>query len=311
MKTNPENAGASPWALAWVTAIEDACESGRLQRGMGYAEEGVVESIDVGPSLIVASVRGSRRDPYSVYIHVPLLEESERYWNGIDVGPLLAIAAAEGDPALMELAIDAGIPVVPGWNRVAEFCSCPDEYMPCKHVVAVWLVIGLAIDADPELLLFLRGIPKWSDLLEGASQGETAAARSLVSALAGAASSFVRLREKKRSSGRKAEDPGRDQEAMQPLRATVEPRDEIQVPLDPVRFWEGEVAAERPPRGMIDEPGQEPPWVFQPPEPFPLRPDEPSYVEVMHQMYLEIRAGAARWLVPAVASEEEDSAQTS
>src|SRR5262249_11091194 len=39
-------------------------------------------------------------------------------------------------------------------------CSCPDDANPCKHIAAVYYLLGEQFDADPFLLFQLRGRAK-------------------------------------------------------------------------------------------------------------------------------------------------------
>ncbi|MGZ8708897.1 MAG: SWIM zinc finger family protein, partial [Thermoanaerobaculia bacterium] len=46
-------------------------------------------------------------------------------------------------------------------------CSCPDWSNPCKHIAAVYYLLGEEFDRDPFLLLHVRGISR-DDLTEPA-----------------------------------------------------------------------------------------------------------------------------------------------
>ncbi|HAI86386.1 MAG TPA: hypothetical protein DCL63_05275, partial [Firmicutes bacterium] len=39
-------------------------------------------------------------------------------------------------------------------------CTCPDWANPCKHIAAVFYVLGVEFNRDPFLLLLLRGMSK-------------------------------------------------------------------------------------------------------------------------------------------------------
>ena len=59
---------------------------------------------------------------------------------------------------------DEGLDLFPGGKLaprtydVTTSCSCPDYANPCKHVVAVLLILGEEIARRPMTLLELRGI---------------------------------------------------------------------------------------------------------------------------------------------------------
>jgi uncharacterized Zn finger protein len=54
-----------------------------------------------------------------------------------------------------------GVSLFPGAHReLATACSCPDWSNPCKHVAAVYYLIGEEFDRDPFLLFRLRGLAR-------------------------------------------------------------------------------------------------------------------------------------------------------
>jgi uncharacterized Zn finger protein len=57
-------------------------------------------------------------------------------------------------------------------------CSCPDSSNPCKHIAAVYYLLGEEFDRDPFLIFQLRGMPReeFLELLgEAATTGASAA----------------------------------------------------------------------------------------------------------------------------------------
>ena len=104
---------------------------GRLERGRSYARRGQVVSMTTDKGRVKASVQGSQPRPYQVTI------------------------------ALQTLASDH-------WDKLKDSetdCSCPDWSNPCKHVTAVYYLLGEEFDRDPFLLFRLRGMSR-EELLE-------------------------------------------------------------------------------------------------------------------------------------------------
>ncbi len=119
-------------------------------------------SIDFAGPKIRAKVQGSQRTPYSVAIELRAL--SDAHWNQvIEALSEQAIFAAKllaGEmPEDIESAFDAvGAPLFPQSARdLSTSCSCPDSANPCKHIAAVYYLLGERFDDDPFLIFQARG----------------------------------------------------------------------------------------------------------------------------------------------------------
>ncbi|MFJ4691308.1 SWIM zinc finger family protein [Streptomyces sp. NPDC088766] len=146
------------WGDAWITALEKgALDAERLARGRGYAEQGHVDAITVTPGLVLAYVRGSRTRPYRVQVRLRTLgdEDWERFLDAAVERP--GHIAALLDKEMPESLADCGVPLLPGPGDLAPQCSCPDRGHPCKHVAALCYQTARLLDADPFVLLLLRG----------------------------------------------------------------------------------------------------------------------------------------------------------
>ncbi|WP_244184131.1 SWIM zinc finger family protein [Streptomyces cellostaticus] len=146
------------WGNAWVDALEQgALDVKRLARGRGYADQGHVDAITVTPGLVLAYVRGSRPRPYRVQVRLRTLEDEdwERFLDTAADRP--GHIAALLDKELPESLADCGVPLLPGPRDLAPQCSCPDSGHPCKHAAALCYQMARLLDADPFVLLLLRG----------------------------------------------------------------------------------------------------------------------------------------------------------
>ncbi|RSS13294.1 hypothetical protein EF914_32870 [Streptomyces sp. WAC05458] len=146
------------WGNAWVAALEEgALDSARLARGRVYAERGTVDAITVTPGLVLAYVQGSRPRPYRVQVRLRTLGDGD--WEAfLDVaverpGHIAALL----DKELPHSLADCGVPLLPGPGDLAPQCSCPDSGHPCKHAAALCYQTARLLDADPFVLLLLRG----------------------------------------------------------------------------------------------------------------------------------------------------------
>ncbi|WP_416986232.1 SWIM zinc finger family protein [Streptomyces sp. T028] len=146
------------WGHAWVAALEEgALDVKRLARGRGYAQQGNVDAITVTPGLVLAYVQGSRPRPYRVQVRLRTLgeEDWERFLDAAVDSP--AHIAALLDKEMPESLADCGVPLLPGPGDLDPHCSCPDRAHPCKHAAALCYQTARLLDADPFVLLLLRG----------------------------------------------------------------------------------------------------------------------------------------------------------
>ncbi|WP_455770712.1 SWIM zinc finger family protein [Streptomyces chartreusis] len=146
------------WGNAWVAALEEgALDVKRLARGRGYAQEGHVDAITVTPGLVLAYVRGSRPRPYRVQVRLRTLDDAAwtRFLDAVAERP--GHIAALLDKEMPQSLADCGVPLLPGPGDLDPRCSCPDRGHPCKHAAALCYQTARLLDADPFVLLLLRG----------------------------------------------------------------------------------------------------------------------------------------------------------
>ncbi|MFD3733526.1 SWIM zinc finger family protein [Streptomyces sp. NPDC058632] len=146
------------WGDAWVTALEEgALDAARLVRGRRYAERGHVDAITVTPGLVLAYVQGSRPRPYRVQVRLRTFadDEWERFLDAAADRP--GHIAALLDKEMPQSLADCGVPLLPRPGDLEPRCSCPDSGHPCKHAVALCYQTARLLDADPFVLLLLRG----------------------------------------------------------------------------------------------------------------------------------------------------------
>jgi uncharacterized Zn finger protein len=173
--------GETWWARRWITVLESYSIGSRLQRGRTYARAGQVLDMAIQPGTVTARVQGSRATPYKIRIDVPVLPDSE-WERAIDAMSAQAIFAAKllsGEmPNDIEDAFNAAkVPLFPArGSDLATDCSCPDFANPCKHIAAVYYLIGEQFDADPFLIFTLRGRTR-DQIIEALRKRRAAATR--------------------------------------------------------------------------------------------------------------------------------------
>ena len=146
--------GRSWWARRWIEVLEGFDLGARLGRGRSYARRGQVLSVDVEKGGVTARVQGSRARPYRVEIKVKTLGGSD--WKKLTTAlfrrPIFAAKLLAGQmPENIEDAFrDAGLSLFPDRGDDLETnCSCPDWSNPCKHVAAVYLLLGRGVRSRP------------------------------------------------------------------------------------------------------------------------------------------------------------------
>ncbi len=161
-KTQRGTFGSSWWAKRWIEVLETFGWGNRLTRGRNYARKGQVVSINIGVGSVQAQVQGTRPTPYKVNMQVATLTDAQ--WEQvIDAMAQQAIFAAKllaGEmPQDIEAAFEhVGVPLFPQKRRdIATSCSCPDSANPCKHIAAVYYLMGEQFDEDPFMMFQMRG----------------------------------------------------------------------------------------------------------------------------------------------------------
>jgi len=155
--------GESWWARRWIAVLERFDIGARLGRGRSYARRGQVISITIDKGLVQAMVQGSRPKPYGVTIRVKTLSGAswKKLARTLSHQAIFAAKLLAGEmPQDIEIAFkDAGLSLFP--EKLKELdtdCTCPDWSNPCKHIAAVYYLLGEEFDHDPFLILKLRGM---------------------------------------------------------------------------------------------------------------------------------------------------------
>ena len=155
--------GQSWWAKRWIQVLESFHIGGRLERGRSYARRGQVVSIGINAGQVEAIVQGSDPTPYQVTIGLPVLSSQDwkKLSQALSRQALFSAKLLAGEmPQDIEQAFtDSGLSLFPAKMKDLETdCSCPDWSNPCKHIAAVYYLLGEEFDRDPFLIFKLRGM---------------------------------------------------------------------------------------------------------------------------------------------------------
>ena len=149
------------WGKAWVRAVEEsAYAEADLVAGRSLARSGRVGAIEVGPGSAVAVVEDRDR-LWRAEVAVPVLDDA-----GADAlvetvaaraGRVTALLAGDLPHELVEHAEEAGVELLPYGGELATSCACAAWVDPCAHALALLHQLTWLLEADPFVLLHLRG----------------------------------------------------------------------------------------------------------------------------------------------------------
>ncbi|MFB2880722.1 SWIM zinc finger family protein [Floridanema aerugineum] len=159
---NTSISGREWWVERWLELLDKYRFKKRLERARIYARQGNVLSIDFQDQKVFAKVQGTEPEPYQLSIFLePFTDEEWDYV--IETMSKKAIFSAkllagEMPKNIEEVFTANGLSLFPfTLEDVRSRCSCPDKANPCKHIGAVYYLLGDRFGEDPFVLFQLRG----------------------------------------------------------------------------------------------------------------------------------------------------------
>ncbi len=155
--------GQQPWWVEqWMELINSYRYKKRLERAWTYARSGNVLSIRFEGRRVHARVQGTEAEPYKVKLWLDVLSDEDWGYVLEALGQKARWSAqllAGLMPQDIERAFAAsGRRLFPfKLQEVRSECSCPDKANPCKHISAVYYLMGDRFSEDPFVLFQLRG----------------------------------------------------------------------------------------------------------------------------------------------------------
>src|SRR4030042_2448092 len=151
------------WARRWIALLESFNIGARLGRGRSYARSGQVLSVEINKGNVSAKVQGSRPKPYDVELMIKTLSATDwkKLAGALSHEALFAakLLAGEMPPDIEKIFNATGLSLFPeGSKDVKMERSCADWSSPCKHIAAVYYLLGEEFDRDPFLIFKLRGM---------------------------------------------------------------------------------------------------------------------------------------------------------
>ncbi len=174
------------WTQQWLDLINSYRFKKRLERGWRYAREGNVLSIRFKGQKVVAEVQGTEEKPYRLSLWLDPLGDED--WDFVvETLSEKAIFSAKLLAGEMPMNIEQvfaanGLRLFPfNLGDIHSKCSCPDKANPCKHISAVYYLMGDRFSEDPFVLFQLRGRTR-EQLLQGLRKQRQSKAGEAVSA---------------------------------------------------------------------------------------------------------------------------------
>jgi uncharacterized Zn finger protein len=156
------------WGKAWVRAVEESSYAEEdLRAARSLARSGRLGPIAVDRGTIGCTVVGEDAMP-AVVGSLELLPDSsvDAFVELVaaESGRIAALLAGDLPLRLVEHAEEAGVELLPYAGEFSWGCTCDAWLDPCRHALAVGYQLAWLVDADPFVLLGLRGLPR-DDLL--------------------------------------------------------------------------------------------------------------------------------------------------
>jgi uncharacterized Zn finger protein len=149
------------WAQRWIDVLESFGWRRRLERARNYVREGRVLSLKFEGPQVLAQVQGTAPEPYEVSLGLdPFTDEQWGYViEELATRAIFAAKLLAGEmPQTIEDAFTAsGLSLFPFSKfDIHSTCDCPDPVNPCKHIGAVYYLLGDYFSQNPFILFELR-----------------------------------------------------------------------------------------------------------------------------------------------------------
>ena len=152
------------WGKAWVRAVEEAAYAeADLVASRVLARGGRVGQVSTEPGRFVAAVEDPR-GLWTVEGTIPVLDSADVDalvdCIAVESGRVAALLAGDLPHGLVEHAEEAGVELLPFGGELGATCTCEHWVDPCVHALAVLQQLAWLVEADPFVLLHLRGLPR-------------------------------------------------------------------------------------------------------------------------------------------------------
>lgn len=154
---------ATWWGAAWLRTVEElAYEPSDVQKARAFARKGGVGETGVCEGSVVATA--ADEDGFTPTVSIDPWDDATRR-SFVDAvrshpGYLAALVDGELPDGLVEYADEIGAEILPGVADLSSTCGCEPWVDPCIHALAVMLQLTWRFEADPLLLIAVRGLAR-------------------------------------------------------------------------------------------------------------------------------------------------------
>jgi len=153
------------WVERWLELLDKYRFKKRLERARTYARQGNVLSIDFAGEKVIAQVQGTEPEPYQVSLFMAPFSDEQWHYIIESMAQKASFSArllsGEMPANLEEVFVKNGVTLFPyTLEEIHSRCSCPDKVNPCKHIGAIYYLLGDRFSEDPFVLFQLRGRSK-------------------------------------------------------------------------------------------------------------------------------------------------------
>jgi uncharacterized Zn finger protein len=153
------------WTQQWLDLLNSYRFKKRLERGRNYARQGNVLKIQFTDQKIIAIVQGSVNQPYELFLWLDTFSDEDWQYviNTMSERAIFTAKLLAGEmPRNIEEVFSAnGLRLFPfTLDEIHSRCNCPDSARVCKHIAAVYYLLGERFSEDPFVLFELRGRSK-------------------------------------------------------------------------------------------------------------------------------------------------------
>jgi SNF2 family DNA or RNA helicase/uncharacterized Zn finger protein len=152
------------WGKNWLQDLLEGVKAQRLSQGMSYAQNAGVSALDImTKGMIEAVVEGFGASRYYQQIQWSpfTLTQKEAWLDYFKANPnaLTSLLNQQLKEDLISFGNSIQANLLPNDLRTLNMaCSCAEQQLPCKHLVAILLVLSNQIEQNPLLLFELRGL---------------------------------------------------------------------------------------------------------------------------------------------------------
>ena len=159
------------WGRALVRSFEElVVDPADLLAARSLARSGRLGAIVVLEAMASAVVDPGSTAPLMAQVKVERLDAAG--WSSFtreaarEAGYVAALEAGDLPADLVEHADEAGAEVLPGPGDIDTACDCDAWVQPCLHTLALLYQLAWRVDADPYVLMLLRGRTREAILAE-------------------------------------------------------------------------------------------------------------------------------------------------